>query len=69
MKLKIVIFAALLLGLSACRSIEVTSMEVLNSKEGKIIYRIDALESTMFSTRPVLGLICVPDSKGDLVCR
>ncbi|MBN8219706.1 MAG: hypothetical protein J0L53_02225 [Spirochaetes bacterium] len=54
---------------SGCRSLEITNFEVLNNKDGKIIYRVDALESGVFSSRPVLGLICVADSKGDLTCR
>lgn len=48
---------------------EVTSFDVLSSKDNKFVYRIDGLDNGFFSTRPVLGLICVSDSKGDLTCK
>lgn len=48
---------------------EVTSFEVLSSKDNKFVYRIDGLDNGFFATRPVLGLICVSDSKGDLTCK
>lgn len=48
---------------------EVTSFEVLSAKDNKFVYRIDGLDNGFFSTRPVLGLICVGDSKGDLTCK
>lgn len=48
---------------------EVTNFEVLSSKDNKFVYRIDGLDNGIFSTRPVLGLICVSDSKGDLTCK
>lgn len=54
---------------TGCRSFEITNLEVISNKENKIIYRVDAVEDTFFSSRQVLALICVPDSKGDLVCR
>ncbi len=62
----ILVIAALFTG---CRSLEITNFEVLSNKDNKIIYRVDAVENGVFSSRPVLGLICVADSKGDLVCR
>lgn len=67
-------FISLLLGLSllaihSCSSVQVTNLEVINSKDGQIIYRVDAVEDTFFSTRQVQGLLCVPDSSGDLLCR
>lgn len=66
------ILLILLLNVAAftgCRSFEITNLEVISNKENKIIYRVDAVEDTFFSSRQVLALICVPDSKGDLVCR
>lgn len=48
---------------------EVTNFDVMSSKDNKFVYRIDGVENTFFSTRPVVGLICVSDSKGDLTCR
>jgi len=67
---KILLFVAFLLAtLSGCRSFEITNLEVISNKDNKIIYRVDAVEDTFFSSRQVLALICVPDSKGDLVCR
>jgi len=55
--------------LGGCRSIEITNFDVLSNKDGKVVYRVDAVEDTAFSKRPLVGIICVPDSKGDLVCR
>lgn len=55
--------------LTGCRSFQVTNFEVLSDKDNRVIYRIDGTEDTFFSTRPVLALICVPDSNGDLICR
>ncbi|MBS0618613.1 MAG: hypothetical protein JSR44_10525 [Spirochaetes bacterium] len=69
MKMKLLYLLLAFASFTGCSSLEITNFEVLNNKEGKVIYRIDALESSTFSTRPVLGLICVPDNKGDLVCR
>jgi hypothetical protein len=54
---------------TGCRSLEITNFEVLSNKDNKIIYRVDAVENGIFSSRQVLGLVCVADSKGDLVCR
>lgn len=48
---------------------EITGFEVLSSKDNKYVYRIDAVDNTLFSTKPVAGLICVADSKGDLTCK
>lgn len=59
----------LLVLLSACSSLQITNLEVLADKEGRVVYRVDAVEDTFFSTRQVQGLICVPDSSGDLLCR
>lgn len=58
-----------LLALTACSSVQVTNLEVINNKDGQMIYRLDAVEDTFFSTRQVQGLLCVPDSSGDLLCR
>lgn len=69
MKKAVILILALAAFCGGCRSLEITNFEVLSNKDGKIIYRVDALESGVFSSRPVLGLICVADSKGDLTCR
>lgn len=69
MKRILLIVLMSLTAFSACRSFEITNMEVVSSKDNKIIYRVDAVEDTFFSSRQVLALICVADNKGDLVCR
>ncbi|HRP70336.1 MAG TPA: hypothetical protein PLY93_12450 [Turneriella sp.] len=58
-----------LVAFMGCRSIEITNFDVLSNKDGKVVYRVDAVENTTFSSRPLLGIICASDSKGDLVCR
>lgn len=69
MKKLCIIFAASILLLAGCRSVDVTNFEVLNSKDSRLVYRVDMVENGMLSTRQAPGFICVPDSKGDLVCR
>lgn len=68
-RLTILLLGLSLLAIYSCSSVQVTNLEVINSKDGQTVYRVDAVEDTFFSTRQVQGLLCVPDSAGDLLCR
>ncbi len=54
---------------TACSSFQITNFEMLTNKDGRVVYRIDGMEDTFFSERPMPAIICVPDSQGDLQCR